>query len=83
MYERADDGGMGAHSPDVEGVYALGATREEVEQRVSEALASHFATCAGAVSRCAAAHRCGAHSRLTLSTAGRFRDMLRACPSPP
>jgi predicted RNase H-like HicB family nuclease len=43
IYERADDGGWGAHSPDVEGVFALGSSREEVEQRMSEALAAHLA----------------------------------------
>ena len=34
VYERADDGGWGARSPDVEGVFALGTTREEVERRM-------------------------------------------------
>ena len=43
IYEQADDGAWGAHSPDVEGVYALGASRAEVEQRISEALAAHLA----------------------------------------
>ena len=42
IYERADDGGWGAHSPDVEGVFALGASREEVEARMAEALAAHL-----------------------------------------
>lgn len=42
VYEQADDGGWGAHSPDVEGVFALGTSREEVEQRMSEALAAHL-----------------------------------------
>lgn len=41
IYERADDGGWGAHSPDVEGVFAVGLTRDEVEQRMREALAAH------------------------------------------
>jgi predicted RNase H-like HicB family nuclease len=43
IYERADDGGWGAHSPDVEGVFALGDTREEVEARMGEAIAAHLA----------------------------------------
>lgn len=43
VYERAEDGGWGAHSPDVEGVFALGATRAEVEARMAEALAAHLA----------------------------------------
>jgi predicted RNase H-like HicB family nuclease len=43
IYEQADDGGWGAHSPDVEGVFALGTTRDEVESRMAEALAAHIA----------------------------------------
>jgi predicted RNase H-like HicB family nuclease len=43
IYERGDDGDWGAHSPDVEGVFALGTTREEVESRMAEALAAHLA----------------------------------------
>ncbi|MEA2442169.1 MAG: hypothetical protein QOH76_3593 [Thermoleophilaceae bacterium] len=43
IYECADDGAWGAHSPDVEGVFALGASRDEVEARIAEALAAHFA----------------------------------------
>jgi predicted RNase H-like HicB family nuclease len=43
IYEQADDGGWGAHSPDVEGVFALGSTREEVEARMAEALSAHIA----------------------------------------
>ncbi len=42
IYEQADDGGWGAHSPDVEGVFALGRTRDEVEARMAEALAAHL-----------------------------------------
>jgi predicted RNase H-like HicB family nuclease len=43
IYEQADDGGWGAHSPDVDGVFALGTTRAEVEERMAEALAAHLA----------------------------------------
>lgn len=43
IYEQADDGGWGAHSPDVEGVFALGETRDEAESRIAEALAAHLA----------------------------------------
>lgn len=43
IYEQAEDGGWGAHSPDVDGVFALGATRHEVEARMKEALAAHLA----------------------------------------
>jgi len=42
IYERADDGGWGAHSPDVDGVFAVGANRAEVEARMAEALAAHL-----------------------------------------
>ena len=42
VYEQAEDGGWGAHSPDVAGVFALGQTREEVEGRMAEALAAHL-----------------------------------------
>jgi predicted RNase H-like HicB family nuclease len=43
VYERADDGGWGAHAPDVDGVFAVGASREEVESRMADALAAHLA----------------------------------------
>lgn len=43
IYEQAEDGGWGAHSPDVDGVIAVGATREEVEARFREALTAHLA----------------------------------------
>ena len=42
IYEQAEDGGWGAHSPDVEGAFALGSSREEVEARMAEALAAHL-----------------------------------------
>ena len=42
IFEQAEDGGWGAHSPDVEGVFALGRTREEVEARMAEALSAHL-----------------------------------------
>ena len=43
IYERAEDGAWGAHSPDVDGVFALGQTRQEAEARMAEALAAHLA----------------------------------------
>lgn len=43
IYEQAEDGGWGAHSPDVDGVFALGQTRAEVESRMAEALSAHLA----------------------------------------
>ena len=43
IYEQAEDGAWGAHSPDVAGVFALGATREEAEARIAEALTAHLA----------------------------------------
>lgn len=42
IYEQAEDGKWGAHSPDVEGVFALGATRAEVEARMAEAMSAHL-----------------------------------------
>jgi len=38
VYERAEDGGWGAYLPDLPGVVALGATREEVSSRIREAV---------------------------------------------
>ncbi len=38
VIERADDGGWGAYLPDLPGVVALGATRDEVGERIREAL---------------------------------------------
>ena len=43
IYEQAEDGAWGAHSPDVDGVFALGQSRAEVESRMAEALAAHLA----------------------------------------
>lgn len=42
IFERGDDGGWGAHSPDIDGVFALGQSRPEAEQRIREALTSHL-----------------------------------------
>ena len=38
VIERADDGGWGAYLPDLPGVVALGTTRDEVSERIREAL---------------------------------------------
>jgi predicted RNase H-like HicB family nuclease len=38
VFERADDGGWGAYLPDLPGVVALGSSREEVADRIREAL---------------------------------------------
>ena len=38
IFERADDGGWGAYLPDLPGVVALGATRDEVADGIQEAL---------------------------------------------
>jgi predicted RNase H-like HicB family nuclease len=38
IFERAEDGGWGAYLPDLPGVVALGTTREEVGERIQEAL---------------------------------------------
>lgn len=42
IYEQADDGAWGAHSPDIDGVFAFGETRAEVEMRIAEALSAHL-----------------------------------------
>ena len=41
IYEQAEDGEWGAYLPDVPGVIALGATREEVTSGIEEALAAY------------------------------------------
>ncbi len=38
IYEQGEDGAWGAYSPDLEGVFALGRTRDEVESRMQEAV---------------------------------------------
>ena len=38
VFERADEGGWGAYLPDLPGVVALGATRDEVAERIREAV---------------------------------------------
>ena len=41
IYEQGDDGAWGAYTPDIDGVIALGRTREEVAARMREALAAY------------------------------------------
>jgi predicted RNase H-like HicB family nuclease len=41
IYEQAEDGAWGAYLPDLPGVVALGATREEVAGGIEEALAAY------------------------------------------
>jgi predicted RNase H-like HicB family nuclease len=41
IYEPAEGGGWGAYVPDVPGVVALGATREEVADRIQEAVTAY------------------------------------------
>ena len=38
VFERAEDGGWGAYLPDLPGVVALGASREEAASRIQEAV---------------------------------------------
>ncbi len=38
IFERAEDGGWGAYLPDLPGVVALGTTRDEVSDRIREAV---------------------------------------------
>lgn len=42
IYEQGEDGAWGAQAPDLEGVFALGKTREECEARMRGAIALHF-----------------------------------------
>lgn len=41
IYEQAEDGGWGAYLPDLPGVVALGDTRDEVAERIKEALGAY------------------------------------------
>ena len=41
IYEQAEDGGWGAYLPDLPGVVALGASRDEVADRIQEAVAAY------------------------------------------
>jgi predicted RNase H-like HicB family nuclease len=41
IYEQDSDGGWGAYIPDLPGVVALGASREEVAARIGEALSAY------------------------------------------
>lgn len=41
IYEEAEDGGWGAYLPDLPGVVALGASREEAAARIQEALSAY------------------------------------------
>jgi predicted RNase H-like HicB family nuclease len=38
VFERAEDGGWGAYLPDLPGVVALGSSRDEVSDRIREAV---------------------------------------------
>jgi len=42
IYEQGEDGGWGAHAPDLQGVFALGVTRGECEDRMRGAIQLHF-----------------------------------------
>lgn len=41
IYEQAEDGGWGAYLPDLPGVVALGASREEAADRIQEAITAY------------------------------------------
>jgi predicted RNase H-like HicB family nuclease len=41
IYEQAEDGGWGAYLPDLPGVVAVGATRDEVAELIQEALGAY------------------------------------------
>lgn len=60
IYERAEDGGRGAYLPDLPGVIALGASRDEVAQGIHEAVdayAEEIATSGPAPTRPGRGHR--------------------------
>ena len=42
IYETDEDGGWGAYSPDLPGVFAVGRTHDEVERRMIEAIPLHI-----------------------------------------
>ena len=42
IYEQGADGGWGAQAPDLPGVFALGRTRDECEQRMRGAVELHL-----------------------------------------
>lgn len=42
LFEQGEDGAWGASSPDIEGVYAFGETREETAALMREALPAHI-----------------------------------------
>lgn len=42
IYERAENGDWGAHTPDLPGVYAAGSSKDEVEQLMREAIPFHL-----------------------------------------
>jgi predicted RNase H-like HicB family nuclease len=41
IYEQAEDGGWGAYLPDLPGVVALGGSRDQVAERIKEALSAY------------------------------------------
>jgi predicted RNase H-like HicB family nuclease len=43
IYEQADDGGWGAHSPDLPGCVAVARTKPDVERLMREAIPMHIA----------------------------------------
>lgn len=47
IFEQADDGGWGAYLPDLPGVVALGTTRDEVSERIQEAVDAYAEELAG------------------------------------
>lgn len=56
IYEQAEDGGWGAYLPDVPGVVAVGATRDEVTSGIREALDAYVEDLAGRGLRLPAPH---------------------------
>ena len=42
LYEQAADGGVGAYVPDLPGCFSVGATREEAERNIKDAIALYL-----------------------------------------
>ncbi|HEY5320834.1 MAG TPA: type II toxin-antitoxin system HicB family antitoxin [Galbitalea sp.] len=47
IYEQAEDGGWGAYIPDLPGVVAVASTRDDVAERIREALTAYSDTLRG------------------------------------
>jgi predicted RNase H-like HicB family nuclease len=67
IFEQAEDGGWGAYLPDLPGVVALGATREEVSERINDAVAAYVREMAELGEVAPRARRFDRHDRSSLT----------------